>query len=218
VASKIAGKDWGARLPLMGAALVALWAAKGSASALLEIASRAEMSETTALPVALDMTGLVAALVIRRRRGDWLAWATLVVTVGISTAMQVATAPADLVSQAAHGVVPLAALVSFELAMRVAVRDIDEGQADEAVAEPAAVEAEPEAVPQVLPAVRVARKRVSLNELVPVAEQVAAELVGAGKPLTWQALRDGVRAAGYACGDERARTLATLLRTSGVGA
>jgi hypothetical protein len=204
-----------ARLAQGAAAVVACGAVVGSVSALLEIAHRAEMSAAWSLPVSLDLTGLVAALVIRSRRRDVLAWATLLVTVGTSTALQVLAAPADPVARVAHGVVPVAALVAFELAMRVVVQDVDEGQADEQGA--AMVEVEPEAVQQVLP-VRVARKRVSLSELVPVAEQVAAELVGAGRALTWQSLRDGVRDAGYACGDERARTLVTLLRTSGVGA
>lgn len=205
-----------ARLAQGAAVVVAGATVVGSVSALLEIAHRAEMSATWALPVSLDLTGLVAALAIRARRNSVLGWITLLVTVGTSTALQVLTAPADPVSRVAHGVVPLAALVAFELAMQVAVRDDVEDQADEPVAEPVVVEAEP--VQQVLPAGRPQRKRVSLDELVPVAETVAAELVGAGRALTWQALRDGIRGAGYACGDERARTLVTYLRTSGVGA
>jgi hypothetical protein len=199
-----------ARLAQGAAVVVAGGAVVGSVSALLEIAHRAEMSAAWSLPVSLDLTGLVAALVIRSRRRDLLAWATLLVTVGTSTALQVLAAPADPVARVAHGVVPLAALVAFELAMRVAVQDVDEHQGDEVAP---VVEDEPAAVP-----VRVERKRVSMAELVPMAEVVAAELVGKGRPLTATALRDGVRAAGYSCGDERAKALVAMLRTSGVGA
>src|SRR5690606_32992846 len=116
-------------------------------------------------------TGLVAALVIRHRRRDVLAWVTLLVTVGTSTALQVLTAPADPVARVAHGVVPLAALVSFELAMRVVVRE-HEHQAVTEPAEPVETVETVPAVPEPAAEVRAERKRVSLSELVPVAEHV----------------------------------------------
>jgi hypothetical protein len=125
------------------------------------------------------------------------------------------------VARVAHGVIPLAALVSFELAMRVVVPEAEH----QVVTAPAA---EPElAVAEHVAEVRAERKRVSLSELVPVAEHVAAELVIRGPELTWKELQKGIRAAGYGCGDasysqgamygnvaDRAKQLLTLVPTA----
>jgi hypothetical protein len=194
-----------ARLAQGAAAVVATAAVVGSVSALLAIAARSEMSAPWSLPVSLDLTGLVAALVIRHRRRDVLAWVTLLVTVGTSTTLQVLTAPADPVARVAHGVVPLAALVSFELAMRVA-RPVP-------VQEPVAVK-EPLTTKPKAKAVRT--PPVPIEDLLPVAEHVAAELVIKGRQLTPTAMREGLRAAGYSVGHGRAVKLLDLVRPAGV--
>jgi hypothetical protein len=107
-----------AQLALGGAALVAVGAIAGSASSLYAIANRAEMSAPWSLPVSLDVLALVAAIAVRARRRDGLAWFALATATVLSTALQVVDAPADLLARISHGAPPIAALIAFELALR----------------------------------------------------------------------------------------------------
>jgi hypothetical protein len=107
-----------AQLALGGAALVAGGAIAGSASSLYAIATRAQMSAPWSLPVSLDVLALVAAIAVRARRRDGLAWFALATATALSTALQVVDAPADLLARISHGAPPIAALVAFELALR----------------------------------------------------------------------------------------------------
>lgn len=105
-------------LARLAAGAVALGAVAGSTSALLAVGARADMSVPASLPLSLDGAGLVAALAIRRRGRDPLAWAALVAATGTSAVIQWLTAPDGLPAHLAHVVPPLAVLVSFELFRR----------------------------------------------------------------------------------------------------
>lgn len=101
------------------AVAVAVGAVAGSTSALLAVARSAEMTPAWALPLSLDGAGLVAAMAVRRRQGDVLAWGALVAATATSAAVQWLSAPAGLVNHLAHVVPPVAVLVAFELYQRV---------------------------------------------------------------------------------------------------
>jgi hypothetical protein len=105
-------------LARLAAGSVALGAVAGSTSALLAVGARADMSVPASLPLSLDGAGLVAALAIRRRGRDPLAWAALAAATGTSAVIQWLTAPDGLPAHLAHVVPPLAVLVSFELFRR----------------------------------------------------------------------------------------------------
>jgi hypothetical protein len=107
-----------AQLALGGATLVAVGAIAGSASSLYAIATRAQMSAPWSLPVSLDVLALVAAIAVRARRRDRLAWFALTTATALSTALQIVDAPADLLARISHGAPPIAALIAFELALR----------------------------------------------------------------------------------------------------
>lgn len=101
------------------AVAVAVGAVAGSTSALLKVAATAELSPAWSLPLALDGAALVAAMAVRRRQGDVLAWAALVAATATSAAVQWLSAPPGLVNHLAHVVPPVAVLVAFELYQRV---------------------------------------------------------------------------------------------------
>jgi hypothetical protein len=182
-----------ARLALAGAAVVAAGAFIGSASALLHIGTTAQMTVPAALPLSLDAIALVAAVVIRARRHDWLAWLALLTTVSVSTTLQIAAAPADLMARTAHAVPAIAAVVAFELALRLAgpVRELSP-MGDK----PRSASAKPAKRATKRPAKKATAPTPALVELVPAARAVADELVINGDRVSRRNLQAGLEAAG----------------------
>lgn len=215
--------DRTSRFAFWAACVVAPLAVIGSAASLYTIAVDARLAVPVTLPVALDLTALVAAAQIRARRHLVLAWVTLVTGVAVSAALQVADAwgrgPSAWV---VHGALPLAALVTFELAMpsrhdrhppAAAAGDTAQGDAPdpeppgpvELPAPPPA--AEPEVAPTPLTP-RPAEPRKAPAPRRPAAARAAAtidELVGAGRDIAdglgvapWELsrrqLQDGLKA------------------------
>jgi hypothetical protein len=219
-----------ARAALAGAMAMAAGAFAGSASALMDIAgpTHARMSLPPSLVLSLDGVALVAAFVVHGRPRDWWAWLALLTATALSTALQVASAPPVLIYQAAHAAPPVFSLVAFHLAMRVtrpapappveAVAAVEHVERPNPPADAAPSSPEPGQAPKPAPRSRprpAARTRpvsVPFAELVPVAEQVAAELAAAGRSLSRRSLQDGLRAAGHPVGTGRATQLLDHLR------
>lgn len=128
--------DRTSRFAFWAACVVAPMAVLGSAASLYRIAESAELALPLALPVALDLTALVAAAQIRARRHLLLGWLTLVGGVVCSAALQVADAwDRGPSAWAVHGALPIAALVTFELAMPTHEPETADEGADDGPAE-----------------------------------------------------------------------------------
>lgn len=184
-----------ARAALCGAAIVAAGAFIGSASALLHIGSQAEMTVPAALPLSLDAIAIVAATVIRARRHDWLAWLALLTTVTVSTTLQIAAAPADLMARVAHATPAIAAVVAFELALRLGTEGTRPAEKTSPPARPAPTGPKP--------AKRAATKRPAkkapapaLVELVPAAREAAQVVASNGQTLSRRSLQAALEANG----------------------
>jgi hypothetical protein len=207
------------RVALASAVVVTAGAFIGSASSLFAIGIHAQMAAPWSLPMSLDLAAVVAAAAIRCRRADGLAWFTLITATAISTVMQVLDAPPALLSRVSHGAPPVAALLCFELALRAMHPDATTAEATAAVVLPDAPP--PPAAPEPTrtrraPAPRPRRaapRHASLDELIPLAETVAAELATAGRNLSRRALQDGLKAAGRPVGTTRASQLLDHLRS-----
>jgi uncharacterized membrane protein (UPF0136 family) len=226
-----------ARVSLVAAVAVALGAVAGSASALLRIGTDAGMSVPWSLPVGLDAVAIVAATAVRRHRTDRLAWATLLVATGLSTWLQVLAAPDGLVNRMAHAVPPVAVLVSFELFLRATgtpettetTGPVPDPSGDHLAVlvgsnglgpVPAGTALVPVSAPTgtgattPVPVVETTVAAVETNDdLVALAETVAAELVRQGRSLSRRSLMDGLRAAGRPVGTNRAAQLLAYLKT-----
>lgn len=199
----------------------------GSASALVDIGHRAGMAQPWVLPVCLDGVALVAVTAIDRRRGDLLAWATLIAATGVSTALQVAAAPAGLANQVPHAAPPLAALVGFELLLRatlpapvaeVAQQAPAKRPAPKAVAAKAPRRVPPVATPAPPPTlVAVPTPATDDDELERMARAAAEEMRAAGRPVSSRGIATALRSAGRSVSSERAAELARVLRSE-VGA
>jgi hypothetical protein len=206
------------RVALASAVVVTAGAFIGSASSLFAIGIHAQMAAPWSLPMSLDLAAVVAAAAIRCRRADGLAWFTLITATAISTVMQVLDAPPALLSRVSHGAPPVAALLCFELALRAMRPDVTAAEATAAVVLPdAPPPADPEPTstrqaPKPRPR-RPAPRPASLDELIPLAETVAADLATAGRNLSRRALQDGLKAAGRPVGTTRASQLLDHLRS-----
>jgi hypothetical protein len=227
-----------AQLALGGAALVAVGAIAGSASSLYAIATRAQMSAPWSLPVSLDVLALVAAIAVRARRRDRLAWFALATATALSTALQVVDAPADLLARISHGAPPIAALVAFELALRASGTEpattptpAPTGDSDtHRRPRPARAEATSASHPNgQSPApngksttsrttshtapVAAPTTSLSVDELLPKARQIADQLESAGLSLSRRRLVAALRDAGTPIGSAKANQLLARLRT-----
>jgi hypothetical protein len=208
--------DHTSRFAFVVACIVAPLTIVGSAVSLYGIARAAGLGFPLALPVATDLTALVAAAQIRACRHLALAWCTLVAGVLGSAALQVADAW-DLGPSAwvVHGALPLAALVCFELAMpERQPADAAEPSMQAPMETPGggAVPSGLPATPESLPgAVSAGRRRASssgsLDTLVGRAEKLAKQMGVAPTDLSQRALRSGLR-----IGDARAREVHRALR------
>jgi hypothetical protein len=219
------------RIALAAAVAVAAGAIWGSAAALLRIATDAGMSVPWSLPVGLDAVGIVAATAIRRRRADRLAWATLIAASGLSTVLQVLAAPDGLVNHLAHAVPPVAVLISFELFLRATDVHVGPDLVDQPAAVQLVEDAHPIAVER-MPAPKVVRPTADRpeslmanagesaalgsgdDELVALAEAVAAELAAADQRLNRRSLMGGLKAKGRPVGTARAGALLAHLRSN----
>jgi hypothetical protein len=63
---------------------------------------------------------MVAALAVRANRSDKLAWATLLGATLVSATLQIIEATGGAAERATHAIVPLGALIAFELALHMA--------------------------------------------------------------------------------------------------
>lgn len=111
----------------LAAAIVAAGTAYGSASELMHMGQQAKLTAPWALPLAIDVTALVAALAIRGGKAEQartgvkgklghklIAWSVLVGLTALSAAVQVIETGSPLAA-----ILPLGAFVSFELAMTI---------------------------------------------------------------------------------------------------
>lgn len=193
-----------------GAAVVTGAAVAGSTSALLRIGVGSELSLPVTLPLALDGAGLVAAVVIRRRRRDLLAWAVLAGAVATSAAAQWMAAPAGGLPHLAHVSLPLAALLTFELFLRavspVPAAPGPEHEEEVNVVVPGLVGQPPRLVVADRPA------PVTAADLVPLARKLLAELDlsphAIGRPRLVELLRGNQQPVGT----RKATALLALLR------
>lgn len=202
----------------VGATAVVAVAVAGSTSALLAVGIHSEMALPPALPVTLDGSALIAAMAIRRRPRDWLAWASLVVLAGLSAAVQWMSAPDGTVPHLAHVSLPLGALLAFELFLRavaptmpapVAVpvpvpsvdqqKEVGTGVASETVDQP-----------RMLVVGRSAP--VDASDLVPVARKLLADADLSPHQVGRPRLTRVMRGEGYQLGTRKAETLLSLLR------
>jgi hypothetical protein len=219
------------RVALAAAVAVAAGAIWGSAASLLRIASDADMSVPWSLPVGLDAVGIVAATAIRRHRADRLAWATLIAATGLSTVLQVLAAPDGLVNHLAHAVPPVAVLISFELFLRATdahpvVGPVDQPAAVQLVEDASPVAAERTPAPKAVRPEAIGPEPITAKagesapgapvdeELVALAEAVAAELAAADQRLNRRSLMDGLKAKGRPVGTARAGALLAHLRSN----
>jgi hypothetical protein len=107
-------------LALAGAGIVAMGAIVGSSASLYRIGAHAGLAAPWSLPIALDLTAMVAALAVRANRSDRLAWATLLGATLVSAVLQIVEATGGIAERATHAIVPLGALIAFELALHMA--------------------------------------------------------------------------------------------------
>jgi hypothetical protein len=216
--------DRTARFAFVIACVVAPLTVLGSASSLYRIAQGVGLALPLALPVALDLTALVAAAQIRARRHLVLAWCTLTGGVIGSAALQVADAWAQGPSAwAVHGALPISALVCFELAMPTKLAEgdtADEGAA--LAAEPSPAEASALVVhsaaesrqndalrrpakpraPRRPPAAR--RASLGFDELVAIVERAAGAADRPPATLTRRQIQEALKDAGHPVGTAKA--------------
>jgi GNAT superfamily N-acetyltransferase len=206
--------DRTSKFAFVAACVVAPLAVIGSAFSLYRIAVEAELALPLALPVALDLTALVAAAQIRARRHLVLGWATLLGGVVLSAGLQVADVWADgPIAWLVHGSLPLGALVCFELAMPGETKTAAALEAASAAAKPRpkpapkpAAPAEAERPASLRPAEPDAaplrpKTLAGLMDLSPVAEVSARNLERKGKDLSRRSLQAEMRAAGHPLDD-----------------
>jgi hypothetical protein len=101
--------------PEIAAMAIAGGAIAGSVTSLYNIAKTAGLDAPWSLPLALDLTAVVAALLVRKNRKDRFGWAILAIATAVSTLLQVAEHGNPI-----HGIPPLGAVAAFELALRLA--------------------------------------------------------------------------------------------------
>jgi hypothetical protein len=196
---------WVARL---AAVAVAAGAVVGSSAHLLEIATEAGMVAPWSLPVGLDCVALAAAAARRWHRDDPYARRALAAAVMLSAALQVADAfhiPVNVLAPVLYAVPPLAAWLAFEMFLRASETAVPHTPPTAArrPKRPAPPAPAPVQTPATSATARAgatsngtARKGParSLDELMPVAERVAAGLIAEGRTLSRRALNDGIRA------------------------
>lgn len=207
-------------LTLAGA--VAFATVAGSVTQLLAFGQHAGMPAPWSLPVALDLVGLVCAVVIHRRRSvgerDPFAWFILAVVTLLSTALQSLEgieALDGVLKRTAHGIPPLGALVAFELALHLAGTTVRDLVTPAAAPAPAVVVERQATTPRapVLPRETAPPRPVALTagQLSAVtfdvrlkeSRKVKADLERRGGRLNRDTLRAGLKAAGIRAGDNR---------------
>jgi hypothetical protein len=217
------------------AILIGLGAFAGSARELWRIAETAQYGLPVGLVAALDGLAVVCVIVLSSRR-DWQALATLVAATFLSIGLQVLAVPRDLVVEGVtravpadryvsavlvHALVPLASFMAVHLATRLDRPDqTGAGKprpkpapkpVTPAAPAPAAAEVTSTPVRPAKPAARV-----SLEELVPVAELAASNLERKGRDLSRRTLQAEMKEAGRPVGAARADELVKLLKAGPV--
>lgn len=138
------------------------------------------------LPVGLDCAAIAAAAARRWHRDDPYARHSLAGAVVLSGALQVADAlhiaPSTL-APVLYAVPPLAAWLAFEMFLR-----------STETAKPRAARASKAGRPDPVPAKRQTARLRSLDELMPIADEVASDLARDGRAISRRALNKGIRA------------------------
>jgi hypothetical protein len=205
------------------AVLIGVGAFAGSAAELWRIADRANYGIPLALVAALDGLAIVCVISLSARY-DWQAVVALAATTLLSIGLQVLSVPRDqaldryVSAVAVHALVPLASFMAVHLSTRLDRPGVKPPPRPRpAAARPAAPVQSVAAVELELeleaPLEAPARRRpVDVDDLVPAARKILAELDLSPHDIGRPRLTDLMRAAKYPLGSKKAEALLAALR------